>query len=153
MSNQVDTETGRANLENDQRSELIKLFGCLHNAVNEKPWDQMKVSGCLLDITTKFDFDDKKIKRLEAACDSLCTERNQFELKYCDEKRKTDDLRILLDANKEMADKMEFQAKKFGIKLKLAILLLNEAAPIMEKIYLRKRWFEGVNELNKVEQA
>ena len=58
------------------------------------------------------------------------------------------DLRILVDANKEMADKMEFQAKKFGIKLKLAILLLNEAAPIMEKIYLRKRWFEGVNELN-----
>lgn len=58
------------------------------------------------------------------------------------------DLRILVDANKEMADKMEFQAKKFGIKLKLAIMLLNEAAPIMEKHYLRKRWFEGVNELN-----
>lgn len=62
---------------------------------------------------------------------------------------KIKDLKILVDANKEMADKMEFQAKKFGIKLKLAILLLNEAAPIMEKHYLRKRWFEQVNELNK----
>jgi len=48
-----------------QREELVKLFGCLHNAVNEKPWNQMKVSGCLLDITTKFDYDDAKVKALE----------------------------------------------------------------------------------------
>jgi len=50
----------------EQRLELFKLFGCLHNAVNEKPWDQMKVSGCLLDITTKFDYDDTRVKDLEA---------------------------------------------------------------------------------------
>jgi hypothetical protein len=58
------------------------------------------------------------------------------------------DLIILVDANKEMADKAEFAAKRLAIRLKLAIVLLNEAAPIMEKHYLRKRWFEGVNELN-----
>ena len=50
----------------EQRSELIKLFGNLHNAVNENPWNQMKVSGCLLDITAKFDYDDAKFKSLEA---------------------------------------------------------------------------------------
>lgn len=107
------------------------------------------------DIESKEDHNRESIKnwqeisrKLEAACDSLCTERNQFELKYCDEKRKSEDLKILLDANKEMADKAEFNMKKFGIKLKLAIVLLNEAAPIMEKHYLRKRWFESVNKLN-----
>lgn len=107
------------------------------------------------DIESKEDHNRESIKnwqeisrKLEVACDSLCTERNQFELKYCDEKRKSEDLKILLDANKEMADKAEFNMKKFGIKLKLAIVLLNEAAPIMEKHYLRKRWFESVNKLN-----
>jgi hypothetical protein len=50
----------------EQRSELIKLFGSLHNAINKKPWDQTEVSGCLLDITTKFDYDDAKVKSLEA---------------------------------------------------------------------------------------
>jgi len=34
-------------------------------------------------------------------------------------------------------------------KLKALIDLLNEAAPIMEKHYLRTKWFDAVNELNK----
>ena len=119
---------------------------------NELAWfNRIKIINVSLQQIIKED--KEKIKKLEAACDSLCTERNQFELKYCDEKRKTDDLRILVDANKEMADKMEYQAKKFGIKLKLAILLLNEAGPIMERHYLRKRWFESVNELNKKDES
>ena len=117
--------------------------------------DLIQLQGKCEDIESKEDHNRESIKnwqeisrKLEAACDSLCTERNQFELKYCDEKRKSEDLKILLDANKEMADKAEFNMKKFGIKLKLAIVLLNEAAPIMEKHYLRKRWFESVNKLN-----
>ena len=117
--------------------------------------DLIQLQGKCEDIESKEDHNRESIKnwqeisrKLEAACDSLCTERNQFELKYCDEKRKSEDLKILLDANKERADKAEFNMKKFGIKLKLAIVLLNEAAPIMEKHYLRKRWFESVNKLN-----
>ena len=68
------------------------------------------------------------------------------------------DLKILLDANKEMADKYRdyitnqtMKLKKVAVRLNLALLLLNEAGPIMEKHYLRKRWFESLNELNKVE--
>lgn len=66
----------------EQKSELIKLFGSLHDAVNKKPWDQMEVSGCLLDITTKFDYDNAKIKELEANLDKV-------ELLLCDEQKRS----------------------------------------------------------------